>query len=216
MDLGPNYVQLIARLSKRRAQATAILNDQAKGILLPWELRFLGESLLSNIWLDWSNFVKHVLVASCAGTVSRSNLPIASRTLTDNSEARIRHEFKRYSKGCLPTPAGVDNGQLEPTWAHPDYLVACLTGLGPSNTGVLQNAFGSGGLPGARRIHLVRNACAHKSKANRISVKTLRAFYSTPHFMDPIDILWGKSGVSGIAVYEWILDLETMAELATA
>ena len=49
-----------------------------------------------------------------------------------------------------------------------------------------------------------------------VGVKALRAFYSTPHFMDPIDILWGKSGVNGIAIYEWILDLETMAELATA
>ena len=216
MDFRPNYIQLIARLSRRRVQATAILDDQVRGVLCPWELRFLGESLLSNIWLDWNNFVKYVLVASCAGTFSRSNLNIPSRILADNSEARIRHEFKRYSKGALPTPTGVDNGQIEPTWAHPDYLVTCLTGLGPANVGALQDAFGSGGLAGARRIHLVRNACAHKSKANRVGVKALRAFYSTPHFMDPIDILWGKSGVNGIAIYEWILDLETMAELATA
>lgn len=216
MDLGPNYVQLIARLSRRRAQATAILDDQARGVLHPWELRFLGESLLSNIWLDWNNFVKHVLVVSCAGSSTRANLPILARTVADNTEARIRHEFKRYSKGRSPAPGTVDNGQVEPTWAHPDYLVTCLTGLAPSNVVVLQGAFGSGGLAGSRRIHLVRNACAHKSKANRVSVKGLRALYRTPHFMDPVDILWGKSAANGIAIYEWILDLETMADLATA
>lgn len=216
MDLGPSYVQLIARLSRRRAQANSILDDQAKGFLKPWELRFLGESLLSNVWLDWNNFVKQVLVGSCAGSATRANLPILPRAAADNTEARIRHEFKRYSRGAVPAVGAVDNGQMEPTWAHPDYLVTCVTGLAPSNAVVLQGAFGSGGLAGARRIHLVRNACAHKSKANRQNVRGLRTLYSTAHFMDPVDILWGKSAANGIAIYEWILDLETMADLATA
>lgn len=216
MDLSGSYVQLMSRLAKRRAQTDAIMTRQTSGELKPWEFRFLAEALLANTWLDWNSFVKQVLVASCQGTRTRNHVAIAARACPDNSEARVRYEFKKYQKGDPVAPGVTDSGQLEPTWAHPWNLIACINGLAPANMLTLQQAFGAGGLVGPKRIHLVRNACAHKSKVNRSAVRALRAGYSTSHFLDPIDILWAFNSATGaIAIFEWVTDLETIAGLAT-
>src|SRR5690606_25757974 len=102
------------------------------------------------------------------------------------------------------------------TWANPDKIIACITGLAPANVSTLQQVFGAGNLVGHRRIHLVRNACAHKSRPNRADVKALLTSYPTKHFYDPVDIIWGTNvSTKSIAIFEWISDLETMADLAT-
>jgi hypothetical protein len=44
----------------------------------------------------------------------------------------------------------------------------------------------------------------------------LKITYSTAHFYDPVDIVWGtNASTNSIAIFEWISDLETMADLAT-
>jgi hypothetical protein len=214
MNLVGSYVQIVGRIDRRRRQANLIIADVS---LTPWKRRFLTESLVSNVWLDWSTFVKQVFVASCNGSLTRSGLYVAPRAVLDNSEPRIRHEIKRIYKNCLPVPGQTDSSNVEPTWAHSGKIVAYITGLSPSNAVTLQSAFGAGNLTGPKRVHLVRNACAHKSKHNRIEVSQLRSIYSTTHYLDPIDIAWGVNPVTnGIAMYEWLSDMETMADVATS
>jgi len=216
MSLTTSHARIIGRLSRRHKQATSIFDDHANGKLSPWEFRFLSEALLSNLWIDWNVFVKQLLVLSCNGSATRSGLVVTPRAVPNNSESRITYEVIQHSKSCLVNPTKVFSGSVEPTWAHPDRIIACITGLAPSNTPALQMAFGSAGLFGPKRIHLVRNACAHKSISNRNDVKALQNLYSTKHFLDPIDIIWGSNPLTNsIAIFEWIEDLEVIADLAT-
>jgi len=216
MTLTSSYARIVSRLSRRHSQATSIFADHANGILSPWEFRFLSEALLSNLWIDWNVFVKQVLLLSCNGSITRSGLAVPARAVIDNSEGRITYEVMRYSKGEHVNPTNIFSGSVEPTWAHPDRIIACITGLNPSNITALQMAFGSAGLFGPKRIHLVRNACAHKSRSNRNDVRTLRSLYDSRHFFDPIDIIWGSNiSTNSIAIFEWIDDLEIIADLAT-
>lgn len=217
MSLGTRYTQISARLARRRVQANAIFIDNANSVLTPWELRFLSESLLSNLWIDWNDFVKEIFIESCGGTITRSGVVVPPRVVADNSLERICYEVKQIGSGNNVQPGKIYVGPQDPTWANPDKIIACVTGLAPANAGTLQQAFGSGNLLGHRRIHLVRNACAHKSRINRASVKALLIHYPAKHFYDPVDIIWGTNVVTqSIAIFEWISDLETMADLATA
>jgi hypothetical protein len=217
MNFTKCYVRISGRLSRRHRQATLILNDHVNGVLSPWEFRFLGEALLANLWIDWNIFVKQVLLLSCNGSITRSGVIVPMRPSADNSESRITYEFIQYSKNLTVNPTKIYSGSIEPTWAHPDRIIGCITGLAPSNTNALQGAFGSAGLFGPKRIHLIRNACAHKSKHNRKDVmRTLRGLYLTNHFKDPIDIIWGSNPTTNsIAIFEWIDDLINIADLAT-
>jgi|APLak6261663543_1056040.scaffolds.fasta_scaffold02259_2 hypothetical protein len=216
MTLTGSYARICGRLARRHDQATSIFDDHAKGILSPWEFRFLAEALLSNLWIDWNFFVKQVLVLSCNGSITRSGVIVPARSAPNNSESRITYEIMQYSKNATVNPNRTFSGAIEPTWAHPDKIIGCITGLAPSNISTLQQAFGSAGLFGPKRIHLVRNACAHKTRSNRNDVQVLRSLYLTNHFFDPIDIIWGNnSSTNSIAIFEWIEDLEDIANLAT-
>lgn len=197
-------------------QANTILLDHANSALTPWELRFLSESLLSNIWIDWNNFVKDIFIESCNGTITRCGTVIPPRAVADNSPDRICYEVKQLASGSNIQAGKIYSGSQDPTWANPDKIIACIAGLAPANVSALQQAFGAGNLVGHKRIHLVRNACAHKSRTNRANVMALLTSYSTKHFFDPVDIIWGtNASTNSIAIFEWISDLETMADLAT-
>ena len=216
MTLIRSYTRITSRLSRRHEQATSILEDYENDLFSPWEFRFLSEALLSNLWIDWNVFVKQVLVLSCNGSITRNGLVVPARVASDNSENRITYEVKQHNNGARINPTNTFSGPIEPTWAHPDRIISYITGLAPSNTPALQIAFGSAGLFGPKRIHLVRNACAHKSKLNRKDVMALRNLYLTNHFLDPIDIIWGSNpSTYSIAIFEWIEDLGVIADLAT-
>lgn len=198
-------------------QADAILLDYTNSALTPWELRFLSESLLSNIWIDWNNFVRDIFIESCNGTITRHGTVIPPRAVDDNSPERICYEVKQIASGNNISAGKIYSGSQDPTWANPDKIIKCITDLAPANADTLQQAFGAGNLVGHKRIHLVRNACAHKSRVNRASARTLIITYSTLHSHDPVDIIWGvNASTQSIAIFEWISDLETMADLATA
>jgi hypothetical protein len=216
MNLTASYALVTSRLERRRNQANAILSDYAAGMLKPWEHRFLSESLLSNLWIDWNAFVKQVLIASCKGSTTRSGVAYAARPVPDNGEQRITHEVQRYTSGAKPSIGTVYTGPQEPTWARPDKIISCINGLAPLNQSALQNAFGSANMVGPTLIHQVRNSCAHKSRHNRAGVFTLRAKYAANPYKDPVDIIWGTNpATNSIAVFEWIADLEDIADLAT-
>lgn len=216
MTLSTHYTHISGRLARRRMQANTILLDYANSALTPWKLRFLSESLLSNIWIDWNNFVKGIFIESCNGTTTRRGAVIPPRAVADNSPERICYEVKQLAGGNNIQAGKVYAGSQDPTWANPDKIIACITGLAPVNANTLQQAFGAGNLVGHKRIHLVRNACAHKSRSNRLDVMALKTTYSTTHYYDPVDIIWGaNSSTKSIAIFEWISDLETMADLAT-
>lgn len=216
MPLSSSYIRIVGRLARRRIQANSILLDNANSALTPWELRFLSESLLSNIWLDWNTFVKEIFIESCGGTTTRQGIVVPARPVADNCAARICYEVKQYAAGHGTQVGKTYLGPLDPTWANPEKIIACITGLDPANVSTLQQAFGAGNLVGHKRIHLVRNACAHRSRLNRAGIKTLTTAYTTKHFYDPIDIIWGSNAsTNAIAIFEWIADLETMADIAT-
>jgi hypothetical protein len=197
-------------------QANTIFLENANNKLTPWKLRFLSESLLSNIWIDWNNFVKDVFIESCSGTISRRGTVIPPRSVADNCPERICYEVKQLIAGKNVQLNKIYSGQIDTTWANPDKIITCITGLAPANVNTLQQAFGAGNLVGHKRIHLVRNACAHKNRLNRAAVLALKTSYPTIHFYDPVDIIWGTSAsTKSIAIFEWISDLETMADLAT-
>lgn len=217
MTLTKSYLRISGRLLRRQKQATLIYDDHMSGVSSLWEFRFLSEALLSNLWIDWNIFVKQVLLSSCNGSITRSGVIVPARSAPDNSTSRITYEFMQHSKNAPVKTTNTFSGSIEPTWAHPDRIISCITGLAPSNTTALQNAFGSAGLYGPKRIHLVRNACAHKSKFNcNEVVRTLRSKYLINNFKHPIDIIWGSNpSTNSIAIFEWIVDLEDIANLAT-
>ncbi len=216
MALTIPHIQILGRLSRRRAQADAIFLDYANSTLKPWELRFLSESLLSNIWIDWNEFVKEIFNKSCNGTVTRRGTTIPARAAADNSPERICYEVKQFASGNNVHAGRIYSGPHDPTWANPDNIIKCITGLAPANANTLKQVFGAGNLVGHRRIHLVRNASAHKSRSNRAEVFRLHTIYRTKHFYDPIDIIWGINTITNsTAIFEWISDLEIMADLAT-
>lgn len=217
MTFTRSYLKITHRLSRRHNQATAILDEYQNGNLPLWKFRFLSEALLSNLWIDWNNFVKQMLLLSCQGSITRSGIIVLARAALDNSESRIAYEFTQHSKKATINPIKTHTGSNEPTWAHPDRIIQCITGLAPSNLTSLTNAFGSSGLFGPRRIHLVRNTCAHKSVINRTNlIHNLRPVYYTNNFREPIDIIWGNNlSTNSIAIFEWIDDLSIVADLAT-
>lgn len=216
MALNSRYIYISERLARRRMQANTIFLDHANSALTPWKLRFLSESLLSNIWIDWNKFVRDIFIESCKGTITRRAIVIPPRKVADNSPERIRYEVKQITQGNNLRSGRVDFGPQDPTWANPDKIITCITRLAPANASTLQQAFGAGNLVGPKRIHLVRNACAHKSRFNRAEVMALKVTYSTKHCYDPVDIIWGtNANTNSIAIFEWISDLETMADLAT-
>jgi hypothetical protein len=216
MALLTRYTFILGRLARRRMQENTIFLDHASSALTPWKLRFLSESLLSSIWIDWNTFVRYIFIESCSGTTSRRGTVIPPRAVADNSPERICYEVKQYASGNNVQASKIYSGSQDPTWANPDKIITCITGLAPANASTLQQAFGAGNLVGHKRIHLVRNACAHKSRLNRAGVMALTTSYPTKHFLDPIDIIWGtNANTQSIAIFEWISDLETMADLAT-
>ena len=147
---------------------------------------------------------------------TRQGTIVPTRVAADNCPERICYEVKQYAAGNNVQLGKTYSGSLEPTWANPDKIIACITGLAPANASTLQQAFGAGNLVGHKRIHIVRNACAHKSRLNRAGIKNLTTAYVTSHFFDPIDVIWGNNvSTNAIAIFEWIADLETMADLAT-
>lgn len=209
------YNKIVARISRRRSQCDHILDRQTSGQLNPWEFRFLSESLLSNAWIDWNDFVKTVLLKSCGGTTLRSGATVAPR-IGDNSEARIRYEVAQLAQGRAPKPGKVTSGGIEPTWAHAARIVATVSGLGVANATALSGAFSAGGLVGPGRMQLVRNACAHKSIDNWKAVEMLRTYYVANRYLSPIDIIWAENAnTKSFAIYEWLEHLEDIADLAT-
>lgn len=211
------YSWLGGRLDRRIAQANSLQRDYASQLLVPWRFRFLSESLLANTWLDWNEFVRMVILISCSGGTTRSGIAVPVRLAPLNSTARITYEFSQYGKGEVPKIGKVHSSIVEPTWANPASLIASITGLAPANYAQLQAAFGAGGLPGPARIQLVRNATAHKTPAMRAAAQALKAFYSVTHYLEPIDLIWGSDpSTAGIAIFDWIDDLRTISDLATA
>jgi hypothetical protein len=211
------YGWIEGRLEKRRLQADAIFDRYTAKEINAWRFRFLSEALVANLWLDWNAFVKELILLSCNGGTTRTGVVVAPRPAANNSEARITYEFRQHATGKPVNPAAVHTSVVEPTWAHPGTIITSITGLGVGNVGTLQSAFGAAGLTGQRRLHLVRNATAHKTRHMRNEVKNLRSVYSTDHFVEPIDIIWGTvPGTTEIAIYEWIDDLLTIADLATS
>jgi len=141
---------------------------------------------------------------------------VEARAGSDNSEDRIAYEVWQFGLGNTPKPSGSIRKGWEPTWADSSKIIKSVHGLKSSNYLTLLSAFGALGLDGPKRMRVVRNACAHKTRLNRNEVGQLRIYYLNTHFLEPIDIIWGIShSRNSIAVFEWIEDLESIADLAT-
>jgi hypothetical protein len=157
------------------------------------------------------------LLESCSGTITCAGQPIPARAVPNNSLDRLRYEVKRITGGGVPSATATDPGPLEPTWARPDKIVTVISAVNPINANALVAAFGAN-LIGPTYIHMIRNACAHKSIFNRRAVAALRGRYVTGVYKDPIDIIWGQDPQTNnaLAIDVWMDELESIAMLATA
>lgn len=181
-----------------------------------WQNRALTETVLSDLWQLWCWFCRHTLLLSCYGTTARSGAIVSTRNGI-NSWQRIGYEAICASRGQSPKSIKqLRFKREEPTWGDQDKLITVVTCLNPSNRNTLLSAFG---LPilGPKHLQIVRNACAHKDIETMEQVRGLLLHYLIEEFVCPSDLAWQLNPIRKIcAIYSWICDMRTMADLATA
>lgn len=183
-----------------------------------WQHRYLTESLVSEIWLTWCLFSRHLIHKSLRGGKARDNTTISPR-VGDNSWQRIGHECARASQANnhqTATPANFSM-RKEPTWGDINSLIKIISALSPANSGQLLTAFG---LPfvGPKHIQIVRNCSAHKTVENLMSLRTDFIFhYSISRNATPYEVAWSnRVGSNDIAINLWIHEMKTIGNIATA
>jgi len=172
--------------------------------------RWILETVLSDSWQSYCNFVRHVCVQSCVGcTTSSSTIKATAVPCTWN---RVSYVASRAARGHT-VAAGRVNGLLrkEPTWGDPVKIATIINALNPSNKAVLLNHF-SGGLFGPKHCQVVRNATAHKNTQTKTEVLALAASYSANPIRYPTDAMFWVDPPSGkFAFLSWLDDMRAIA-----
>jgi hypothetical protein len=209
------YKAYITQVGRFETRATKI-QDQITTVSV-WEQRYLCETLLSDCWQAWNDFCRNILHLSCKGGVCRSGAAIAPR-LGVNSWQRLGFE----AKNARPPPLSLNATKTisflrqEPTWGDQNKIIDVITTLGPANTANLLVAFG---LPllGPKHLQIVRNACFHKNSETVQAVKVISSSYGNGVGVSgPADLIWCYEPSKGTnAIYSWLADFKTIAEVAT-
>lgn len=188
------------------------------GLIPDWQHRYLTESLLSEVWLTWCLFSRHLIHKSLRGTNTRDNQRIPSR-LGDNTWKTIGHQSSKASKAenhLSPTPASFLM-RREPTWGDIDSIIKIINTLSPANKNQLLTAFG---LPftGPKHLQQVRNCAAHKTVENLQSLRSSLALtYDLPLKATPSEVAWSfRTGTPDVAIHVWLYELKTIADVATS
>lgn len=190
---------------------------QKRGTLNNWQFNHLTETLISNIWLTWSQFCRNLFLLSCRGTVARDSSTIAPRP-GDNSWKRIGYEASQGIRGSQITNNGHNRFkmQYELTWGDVDKFLQAVQCMRPANATTLLTAFGIGNLS-IKDMQKVRNTFAHKNVETMHELRRLRLSYSFSQLTTPSDIVWVTSRNSNsIAVEDWLFHINLVADNATA
>lgn len=103
----------------------------------------------------------------------------------------------------------------EPTWGDQNFLVRAIPGLAPNNATTLITGFGLS-LNGPQHLQYVRNACAHLIPEAINQVKSLAVYYIGSSINDPIEVIWWiDPSTKTDAFYQWLEDMESIAEAVT-
>lgn len=194
---------------RRRIENIDLLRPQ----LDQWQIHYLIESLLSDIWQSWNGFCRDLIILSCQGTTARNGSLIAARG-GDVSEMRLAYEAKQYSSQSRPKQNGPANfpKRYEPTWGDLDSLLRIISGLTPANTINLLAAIGS--FSKIKELQVLRNACAHKNSESIRELKSKFIAYriSRVTYLSDFAFIF-HSGARLIEV--WLYEMETIASLTT-
>jgi len=188
------------------------------GLIPDWQHRYLTESLLSEIWLTWCLFSRHLIHKSLRGSSTRDNQRIPPRP-GDNTWKTIGHQSSRASKAQnhqSPTPADFLM-RWEPTWGDISSIIKIINALSPANKNQLLTAYG---LPfeGPKHLQQVRNCAAYKTIENLQSLRSKFALtYDLPPMATPSEVAWSlRIGTPDIAIHLWLSELKTIADVATS
>lgn len=187
------------------------------GILPSWQHRYLTESLISEIWLTWCLFSRHLIHKSLRGTKARDNRPVTPRS-GNNSWQTIGHQSRRAARldNLTPTP-NTFHMRHEPTWGDTRCIINIINTLAPANQAQLLTAFGLP-LQGPQHLQLVRNCAAHKTIENLIELRAnLSLTYLIHTKSTPAEVAWAlKAGTPDLAINAWINDMRVIADVATS
>lgn len=177
--------------------------------------RWILETVLSDSWQSYCNFVRHVCVQSCIGCTTPSGAVTA--TAVPCTWARVSYVAIQAAKGGA-VAAGKTNAILrkEPTWGDPTKITAIINILNPSNKAILISHL-SGGLSGPKHCQTVRNASAHKNNQTKNEVLALAASYAAHPIIYPTDAMFWIDPTSGdLAFISWLEDMRAIAAGITA
>lgn len=208
------YKHLVRKISVLQGRAQAILASGTE--IEEWCVRYATESLVQDTYTIWTQFVRSVILQSCAGTKLRNGTAIPART-GNNSWARVGYEARQATKRANIKPTGgIKSIRQEPNWGDPDKAIDIVKVLNPTNNAQLISAFGLP-LRGIRDLRVVRNALAHKNSENLDVVNKLSVYYLVHSRIDqPASLAWIREAHSrrpGINV--WLDDLQLVANVAT-
>lgn len=212
-SLATPYKKFVRRLEQVRQRGIYV--ESQIGKLEPWRIQYYTEGLISDLWQDWCNFTRNVLMLSCQGCITRSGSPVLRR-MTENSPCRIAYEAKQALTGD-PVRKGkvLAAKRQEPTWGDKERLIDIVVGLKPANEPRLIMAFG---VPrnGPKHLQLARNACAHKHNESIAALRSILIYYVSQPLRHPSEVVWQMESQSKTAaLYSWIHDMKYIADLAT-
>lgn len=181
----------------------------------PWQKLYFCYWVVFDIWQQWNNFCREIVLLSCCGTLTKSGRRVSKR-VADNSWNRIAYEVKEYAGSRIPGQfSKINYRRHEPTWGDINVLLKSLPRLNPSNLGDLINGFGVS-LSGPKHLQIVRNACAHLNAESMDDVKRISISYVGKSIKHPVDIMWWVEPANrSDAIFCWISDLEVIADLVT-
>jgi hypothetical protein len=214
MLLSALFVKIVARLDTIRDRASAI--ELSRSPTRQWRDMYLAESLIGDIWQTWCNFARHFVVVQCSGYVSRSGMAVPQRADAPTKQ-RILYEGLALASGGQPKPAKIITHRYqEPTWGDTDRLAKILSGIGITHGSTLETIV----LTSAARVkdlQIVRNACAHRSNEGLGEVLRIQTGYIVKFpIRTPSDLGWQGCGAPhSAALYQWISDVENLADLLT-
>lgn len=152
---------------------------------------------------------------SCSGTFSRDGSSV-TRRLGGNTWQRIAYEFKEYARSKTPEPAkSIVSMWQQPTWGDMDKFLSVVPKLGIANAATLTNAFGCS-FQAPKHLQIVRNACQHLDMETFNEVRRLIPLYIAYPINHPSELIWLLYPTTrSDAIFEWIVELELIADLAT-
>jgi len=191
--------------------------NSSRNKLEGWELKYLTEGLIHDLWQAWVSFNRCIILSSCRGAIARDGLIVTGVNRVDNSWQRIGYEGQQLSNGNSNLRAGrrITYVRQEPNWGDIDKCIDIIGGVSISNISHLQSVYGSYTSP--KHLQKVRNTCAHVNVETMSNLRSdLLAFYSSPLTNAAYSYAWSSPlGRNIFSLEYWIAEISELAELAT-